>query len=217
MFYPYYFPYSMISMRKPLTSYIRILHASPDAPAVDIYANNSLIAKNLPYKGFTPYLSLPAGTYNIKVFPTGKKTNPVLSKNLNIPGNSIFTVAAINKLADIDLFPIMEPTNSIPPNKTMIRFVHLSPNAPSVDITSPNGNKLFENVSFKEITNYIPVSSGTYILEVRPTGTEDIVLYVPNINLKPNRFYSVYAVGLVDEKPPLQALIPLDGNSYLKF
>jgi len=35
------------------TAYIRLFHASPDAPAVDVYANGTLIAKGLLYKQIT--------------------------------------------------------------------------------------------------------------------------------------------------------------------
>ncbi len=54
-------------------SHVRILHASPDAPAVDIYINDNLISKELSYKSFTEYMPLISTVYNIKVFPTGKR------------------------------------------------------------------------------------------------------------------------------------------------
>lgn len=198
-------------------SYIRILHASPDAPAVDIYANDMLIAQNLSYKSFTEYLSVVPGNYNIRVFPSGNTTTPVINTNLNIPANSIFTVAASGMLSNIGLFPISEPITAIPPGKLFIRFVHLSPDAPDVDIVLPDGSVLFSNVGYKGVTNYIPVNPGTYTINVNPAGTDKTVLYVPNITLTSGKFYTIYAVGLVQGPPPLQVLIPLDGNSYIKF
>lgn len=199
-----------------MASYIRILHASPNTPSVDIYANNMLFAKNVIYREFTPYISVPSGQYNITIFPSGKMSNPILIKKITIPDNSISTVAAVDYLGNLDLMIIPEPSQPIPSNKTMIRFVHLSPNTPSVDITLPNNTKLFEDVSYKEVTDYIPVPAGTYTLEAHPTGDDEVILYVPNIKLKLNRFYTVYAIGLIENKPPLQVLIPLDGNTYLK-
>jgi len=86
-----------------------------------------------------------------------------------------------------------------------------------VDITLPDGKILFKNVKYKESTDYIQVPPGTYTIEARPTGTTTTALYVPNITLKSQRFYTVYAIGLVNDKPGLQALIPLDGSSYLDF
>ena len=197
-------------------SYIRVLHASPDAPPVDIYVNNNLVASNLAYQGFTPYLSLFTGRYNIKVFAAGTRTNPVINTNVNIPPNSIFTVAAVGKLRDISLLPILEPRMRIPSGRLNVRFAHLSPDAPRVDVRLGDGTMLFSNVAFKEVTNYLLVNPGTYTFQVFLAGTNERVLHVPNITLKANRFYTIYAVGLAAGNPPLQVLIPLDGNSYLR-
>ena len=198
-------------------SYIRLLHASPDAPPVDIYANGNSIARNLSYKNFTQYLKVAAGLYNIKVFPAGRTDNPVINASLEIPAKSIFTVAAIGKLANIGLLPILEPLQAANPGFAMVRFAHLSPTAPAVDITLPNGQRLFKDVEYKEVSGYIPVRPGTYTLQARPTGTQAIALTVPNTRFLPNRLYTVYAVGDVDGTPPLQVLIPMDGGTYLKF
>lgn len=200
-----------------MNSFIRILHASPDAPAVDVYANGSKIASNLKFKEFTEYLPVMPGSYNIKVFPAGTKRNPVINTTLNVPANKIFTIAAINKLENIMLMPILDPKLPISPGMTYVRFGHLSPNAPAVDVRLENGMQLFSNVPYMNVTPYKAVMPGTYNFEIYPTGSNQRVLYVPNANLGANRFYTLYAVGLVGERPPLQVLIPLDGNSYIEF
>lgn len=196
-------------------SYIRILHAVPNAPAVDVYANEKLIAQNLSYRGFTVYTPVPAGRYNISILPTGQTTSPVLNTTTEISPRTIYTVAATGLLPEISLFPVVDPVMPKTPGKAMVRFVHLSPNAPAVDIRLPDGTILFSNVSYRQVTNYIPVNQGEYILEARPTGTNQVVLYVPNISLQRDNFYTVYAVGLAGGSPPLQVLIPLDGNTYI--
>ncbi|WP_138207702.1 DUF4397 domain-containing protein [Haloimpatiens lingqiaonensis] len=216
-FNPYFFNYNQFYRLTPFFSYVRLLHASPDAPAVDVYLDKKLIARNLPYKNFTEYLPIPTGLHNLMVFPAGNKKNPVIDTSIFIPEKKIFTAAAIGKLTNISIDLISEPIKEIPNNKTLVRFIHLSPDSPPVDITLPNGNKLFENVAYKEVTDYISVAPGLYTLQARLANTDTIILNVPNIRLKQNRFYSIYAVGLSTGNPPLQVLIPLDGNTYLKF
>ena len=216
MYNPLYFdPYDMYMTREVPMSYMRALHASPDAPGVDVYANGNLIAKNLRYREFTPYLKVPSGQCIIKIFPTGTSQIPVINTTVILIPNAIYTAAAIGMLTNIGLLPIRDPRITINPTKTNIRFIHLSPNAPAVDITLPDGTVLFPNVSYKGITNYIPVSPGTYTLEARLTGTKTIVLTVPNVILRPDLNLSVYAVGLTGGKPALEVLIPLDGSTYL--
>lgn len=200
-----------------IESYIRILHASPNAPPVDVYANDVLIASNLKYREFTKYLPISSGAYIIKVYPTGKKDNLVLATNIYIPRNKIYTIAAINKVNNLALLPIEDPQILIAPNKTYVRFVHLAPNAPSVDVKTKEGKALFKDISYKEISNYVPLDPGMYYINVYPVNSNKIVLAVPNIRFRPNKAYTIYAIGLVGEEPGLQVLIPLDGNSYIKF
>lgn len=209
--YNYYSP----STIQQTESYIRILHASPDAPPVDIYVNEKLIASNIAFKTFTEYYPLNPGVYNIKLYPTGQRQTPVIDRDLRVPPNGIYTVAAINKLSDIMLYPILDTPMPIPSGMVYVRFIHLSPGAPNVDVKLADGTTLFEDVKYKEVTDYILVSPGTYAFNVYPTGADQSILYVPNQTLKANRFYSIYAVGLAGGQPPLQALLPLDGNSYL--
>ncbi len=202
---------------EPMNSYVRILHASPDAPVVDIYANDKLIAKNLSYRNFTPYLNIPSGNTNIRVFNAGRKMNPLINTNIFIPAKSIFTIAAAGKSSQIGLLVLPEPIRTVPRDKALIRFAHLSPNAPNVDMVLPNGNKLFTNVAYKSFTEYIPVDGGTYTFDIKVSTTSKVILTVPNINLKSGNIYTIYVIGLVTAKPSLQVLIPLDGNTYLKF
>jgi hypothetical protein len=212
---PYYNFNSSLYRETPASSFIRVLHASPNAPAVDVYVNDKLTVRNLPFKGFSNYVRVPAGRYNVKVYPAGRMDTAVINTNVDIPAKTIITAAAVGSLPNLSLLPVFEPVFNRTPGKTYIRFAHLSPNAPAVDLISGEQN-LFTDVSFRGVTDYIQVNPGVYSFDVNASESEDRVLYVPNIRLLPNRIYTIYAVGLVGKNPPLQVLIPLDGNSYLK-
>lgn len=198
------------------TSYIRLLHASPNAPAVDIYANDTLLTDFLSFGEFTPYIPISPGKYKIEIYPAKNGDEPVLTTELDIDKKKILTIAVIGVAPDLETFVIPDEKEELELDRTGFRAVHLSPDAPSVDIQQPDNNMLFENVSYKDITEYKQIIPMTYTLQLVPTGTEDIALYVPNIRLLPNRFYSAYIVGLIGDEPYLQMLIPLDGNSYIE-
>lgn len=216
LYYPYLPEYDMYRKENSM-SYIRLLHASPGSPPVDVYANKKLIAKKLSYKNFTEYLSTPAGYYNIQVFASGDKTSPLIDINLYIPAKSIYTIAAYNRLRNIKLLPIKEPLVSPIPSKALLRVVHLSPNTPNLNIALPTGRVLFEDVGYTAVTKYVSLLPGTYTVNAFLTDEFKKVLTVPNVRLKGNKIYTIYVVGLLDGNPPLQVLIALDGRSYIKF
>ncbi|MFL0269414.1 DUF4397 domain-containing protein [Candidatus Clostridium radicumherbarum] len=188
-------------------SYIRVFNASPDAPALYIYANGNLIVKNLAYKQFSQYLPTPAGNYNITVYPSGQTTSPVINTNVDIPENTVFNIAAIGNYPNISLYTIPEPITAQKFGRPCIRFIHLSPNAPAVDIKLSDGMTVFSNVGYKYITDYACIPSGTYTFTINPTGSDNIALTIPNVTLDPNNYYTIYAVGQVGKSPALEAVV----------
>lgn len=208
----YYNPYANMLeqcylLQQQRTSNIRVLHAVPNAPAIDVYANDRIIIRNLPYKEISSYIPVPSGNTNIKIYPTGATTNPLIDTNVYMPENSFYTLAVIGELPNISLYPIQEPTSANKSGLSCVRFIHLSPNAPAVDIKLSDDSVVFSNVPYKSIANYTCVPSGTYTFRVNPAGTNNVVLTIPNIKLNPNTLYTVYAVGLVGESPNLEALL----------
>ena len=83
--------------------------------------------------------------------------------------------------------------------ESMVRFVHLSPDARSVDITVADGPTLFADVAFRESTEYGTVAAGTYDLEARLTDDDTLALAVPNVPLTSQANYTVFATGLAGQ------------------
>lgn len=83
-----------------------------------------------------------------------------------------------------------------------MRFAHLSPDAPAVDIyVKGTTTKLFSNASFKSVSNFLPVDAKTYELEVKLTGTNTTVLAIPAIKFEAGKIYTAYAKGLATAAP----------------
>lgn len=215
--YPYQGYNNGFGAMRPVVSYMRLLHASPGTSAVDVYANSSLIASGLSYKGFTEYLQVIPGRYNIKVFPAGTTGIALVETEVEVPVQSIITAAVTGISPNIGVKAFFEPVLQIPAGKLYLRFAHLVPDGPDLDLVLSDGTKLFEDVSYGAATSYIAVFPSTYTFYVQQSGTDKSLLYVPNIQLMSGRFYTIYAVGQVKGNTPLQVLIPLDGNSYIKL
>lgn len=207
-------PYPYV--RQPF-SYLRLLNASPGIMPVDVYANGSLIAPALSYKEFTQYFQMLPGRYNIKVFPAGATGPALLDANVELPFLSINTAAVIGLTPDISIRTFFETVVPIPAGRLYLRFANLSPDGPDMDLVLSDGTVLFRDVAYGMAAGYTSIAEGTYVFYLQLSGTDRSLLYVPNIRLAAGRFYTVYAVGQTDGATPLQVLIPLDGNSYIKL
>lgn len=187
---------------------IRFFHTSPDAPAVDVYINGEETPlRNMPYYQISPYFEYPAGTYQLSVYPTGQTNNPVLEETISIQSGESYTLAAAGLLEDIQLVVAVDE-DTVEPDQTKLRFWHLSPNAPEVDIAM-NDDIVFSDVSFTEATNYLQLSPTTADIEIRLAGTDDVVMTLHNTNLVGNQLYTIVAMGLVDGTPRFEATIIL--------
>lgn len=191
---------------------VRVVHASPDAPAVDVWVNDSIKAfTNAPFKGITAYAALDPATYNVKVVPAGATTPVVIEADLTLEANKDYTVVAVNTLANIEPIVLVDNNSTPAAGKAHVRFVHASPDAPAVDIAVANGGPvLFSNVAFKEVGDYLPVDAGTYDLEVRLAGTSTVALSVPGLRLNDRTVYTVFAMGLAGGSPALTAVPSVD-------
>jgi hypothetical protein len=188
---------------------VRVVHASPDAPAVDVWVNDNAAFTNAPFKGITNYANLDTGSYNIKVVPTGATEPVVIEADLDLEAKD-YTIVALGKLETIEPLVLVDNNSAPEAGKAHVRFVHASPDAPAVDIAVKDGPVLFSNIAFKEVGEYLPVDAGTYDLEVRVAGTTDVALEVPGLALQDGTVYTVFAMGLAGGEPALEAVASAD-------
>lgn len=184
---------------------VLVTHASPDAPDVDLLVDNQKVNERpLTFPNNTGYLSVNAGTRNVKVNAAGTTTT-VIDANLPLEANRNYSVFAIDSLSKISALVTDDDLTAPAAGKAHVRFIHLSPNAPAVDVSVAGqaaGQGLFTNRAFnKTITAeqqaFTPVDAGTVNLEVREAGTTNVVLNLSNIRLDAGKIYTVFAKGFL--------------------
>jgi Domain of unknown function (DUF4397) len=79
----------------------RVIHLSPDAPAVDVTAGGKLLVADLSFGEASEYLTVPSGPYTLSVTPTGK-TNPVGMFPVSLDGGTAVTAFAVGLITTID-------------------------------------------------------------------------------------------------------------------
>jgi len=209
---PIYLPYLSKSheMRPAAPAMVRVMHASPDAPAVDVWVDGALAIENLAYPDITAYVELPAGSRDVAVVAAGTTEPAVFEATLDLASEAHYTVAAVGLLADIAPLVITDELSAPAEGMSHVRFVHASPDAPAVDIAVAGGEVIFADVAFKDAAAYLPVEAGSYDLEVRIAGSEDVALSVPGVMLDDMGVYTIFATGLAGGEPALDAVIAQD-------
>jgi hypothetical protein len=173
---------------------VRVLHASPDGPAVDVYVDDAEVLSDVPFKALSDYLPLPAGEYQIKVTPAGDAATAVIDAAVTVEAGTKYTIAAINPVASIEAKVLVDDAAPAD-DESLVRIVHFSPDAGPVDVAPDGGDALVEGLAFPDDTGYVALPPAAYDLEVRAAGTDTVALDLPEVTLEAGRAYSVFAVG----------------------
>jgi hypothetical protein len=180
---------------------VNVVHASPDAPAVDIYVDGAEALSGLEFGAASDWVALPAGEHQIQVTAADAALDTaVIDADVTLEEGAAYEIAATGLLAEIEpqIYPVdLSTLGSDDESMARIRVVHASPDAPAVDVAVAGGDVLIENLPFTEASDYLDVPADSYDLEVRPTGTTDVALDLPGVALEAGTVYSVYAIGHV--------------------
>ncbi len=178
---------------------VRVLHASPDAPAVDVYLDGAKVdaLTNVPFGTISGYLAIPAGDHNVKVYATGTTTGAVIDANVTVASGSRYTIAATNAVASIAA-QVIEDKPTPDCAGAQVRVIHLSADAPAVDVATAGAapaDAVVKGLAYPKATGYLSLPAGSYDLEVRLAGTTTVALPLPGVAVEACNSYSVFAVG----------------------
>lgn len=187
-----------------------VVHASPDAGLVDVYIDDELALSGLTYGTLNDFVPVEAGDRRIRVVPSGAAVDDaVIDRQVELTEGVAYEVSAIGLLADIGVAVLPVDTVPLAADAARVRLVHAAPDAPAVDVAVVGGDVVIPDVSYGQASGYAEVPAGTYELEARIAGSEDVALPLPGTVLAPNTSYSVYVVGQVADASLGMVLVPV--------
>ena len=198
------------------TADVRVIHASADAPNVDVIANDDFAAPavtNLAFPEVTGQLMLAPGSLNVKVVPTGAATPVVIDADLDLQAATAYTVMAIDTLDNIQPLVLVDDPRAIA-TEARLRVIHASALAGEVDLyvvapgtaiadVEPN----FTAVPLGGETGYVSLDAGDYEVAVTPTGTKDVAIGPALVSLEAGKIYSAAARDEVGAMLPLGLIL----------
>ena len=183
---------------------LRVVHASPDAPNVDVLVDGKAVLTNVAYETASNYLTVSAGSRKIEVRATGTSQD-VINATVSLSRNKYYTVLAVDKVASIS--PLVLTDDNTPPasGQIKLRLVHASPTAGPVDI--------YVEAPGTDITGISPtLAAGSYEVYVTPTGTKTVALDSGSLALSAGQIRTAVALDAPGGGTPLTAIVLKDLN-----
>jgi hypothetical protein len=186
---------------------IYALHASPDAPAVDIYAGESRLVEGLSFGTISGATQVPAGTYELDFTAAGSAVVAASSDAINIEAGGRYLVTATGFLSRSgdEAFRVIAVDDEFPIAGTdaLVRVIHAAADAPAVDL-GPLYGPVVHPILFAEL-NYgdstvatgSALDAGTLELGLAASGQPEALL---DFTLAPSfgqRLFVVAAGALV--------------------
>jgi hypothetical protein len=197
---------------------IRVVHASPDAPEVDVLLDDTEVLSDVPYLVASGYLETSAGDHNLKVNAAGTTTT-VIDADATLADGTDYTVIASGLVAEIEPI-VLEDDNSAPAaGNVRVRAIHGAPSAPAVDVyvTAPEADldaatPVLTNVAFGDVAPYLEVPAGDYQVRVTPAGTKIVVIDSGALTLASGQVRTAIAVDAPGGGAPFDLLVLADLN-----
>lgn len=177
---------------------LRAKHASPDAPSVDILVNGAAALTGVSFPTLSEYLPISNGATNLKVNVAGSDTT-VINADLTLDARKAYSVFAVDLVSTISAVVVEDDLRAPTLGKAKLRAIHLSPDAPNVDVWV-NGSRVLTDVPFKAASAYLEVPAGATTVEITVAGTTTVVLQA-NPTLSGGSIYTAAAVGTLSAVP----------------
>lgn len=179
---------------------VSILHAVPNTP-VDVYANGKALLTNFAPGTLTDPVSLPAGSYDLKVTAVGAGAGGaavIEAKGVNVPADANITVVAhLSASGSPELTPYVNDTSAVAAGKARLTVRHDAA-APAVDVRA-GGKPVFTGLTNPGEKSAV-VDAGTISADVVLAGTSDVAIGPADLTLKEGTSTIVYAWGSAADK-----------------
>ncbi|MFQ3175093.1 MAG: hypothetical protein ACJAYB_000149 [Psychromonas sp.] len=168
-------------------SSLRVYHASPDAPKVNIWLDGKLKLAGVDYQQSSGAVILGAGMHTLQVealLPDGTTLTVIPETQLTFEKDTEYNVVAAGKAAligsgKVNAFaPQIIVRDDLTPAGARVQVMHAAPDTPKVDvfITAPNtdlaaATPFADDVQYLGVTEAIEVAAGDY--RVRITDPND--------------------------------------------
>jgi hypothetical protein len=177
----------------PAEGWVRVGDFAPGSPATDVYIDGNLVSAKLSFEQVTPYARVAPGPHAVALLAAGAAAGsaPMATASASVTANGAATVAAVSNQSGLTASVYQDDLSAPLAGHAKVRVVHTVGNVPAVDVfvapaaqagaqpasvpatpTTP----VFSALPFGSASPYADVPAGSYDVQVRATGSGQVVL-----------------------------------------
>lgn len=168
-----------------VASAVQVLHASPDAPKVNVLVDGTTAISNLDFGQGSGVALLPPGAHTVTVQAQtpGTATTVIGPASLSLDATTQYIVIAEGAVANLGPVIFTRPVTPVASGQARVQVFHAAPSAPAVDVyvTAPGANLANASpvgtFSFKGTIGPASVPAGSYEIRVTVAGHPQTVVF----------------------------------------
>jgi len=182
----------------PPISGLNVIHASPTNEKLDFFVENTRAnTADFAFGNKIGYLNLYSGSRRLVTTKKNSST-PLITENFTLEDQKIYSLFIYDKLDIVKYLMIKDEITAPATGKAKIRFVHLSPDAPALNLNiGGKDTDLFTDKSFKSYTDFVdidPADKVTFNVKNKTDGT--LAAKIEDVKIEANKVYTVWVKGL---------------------
>jgi hypothetical protein len=183
---------------------VRVAHFAPGLLKGDvyvIYVNGRLQLKGVPFKTVSDYLKVKPGKFKVEVRKAGDPVDaaPVIAATVTLEAGKAYTVAVFGQLTSVKAALLTDDLTRPGASKSKVRLIQAIPGESAVDLVT-GGDVLISGARFPSASRYQEVPAGSVNLQVRKSGSGEVLARRNNVKLASGSISSLVAVGGIGEK-----------------
>jgi hypothetical protein len=195
---------------------LRIVHASPDTPNVDIVLDGTVARTNLSYQDFTGYQALATGTHSVQINRSGSSpTQTLITVNVPILPVTDVTLMILGRQANATTrAQLFTDNNTDPFGAARLRVIQAAPSAsPTLDlyVTNPgvdlNPLNPMTTLNFGAATGFAQTAPGVTQARLTLSGTKAVQVDSGALTLGAGQVRTAVALDSPGGGPPFSMLI----------
>lgn len=183
----------------PPAAYVSIYQGSPDAPALDIFANaNRVTSMPLNYSEVLAYSAFYPGNRTFRIAPFNSATS-LVEKQFKLVADSVYSFFVVQESATVNAILAEDVWTEPATNRIRLRLVNLSPDAGELSLQAGDAaTNVVSGVDFKEVTEFKDLPSGNTILRIK-SSTGTTLLTSGTLDLRSKSVYTLIVRGKKSE------------------